>query len=213
MTIAFVPIESWVIQRHLEWETMFLLPDITDSLASSIVSTAMFSQIVSILVGYKVGLHLLKSHGIQSLIRASIVTLSIFFTAIGLFYDTLLYPGTSEEYHRGDTATLAQFLISQRCRDAYITFSLVFGPPFFCLSLYWNSGYKKKEKFTFVLSLYKEVLQTGLMINMVYFIMWGLGAMPLSYGIYRLAVTNGVFFIAHFSYITPLLLCSTQKEE
>ena len=212
MSVLFVPIESWVIQRNFEWEVMFQIPK-SSNLVTHVTSLAILSQMISTVAGYKIGMYILESNGIKSLVKSSIASLSVFFVAIGLFYDTLFYAGSPEEYHRGVTKSFTEFFFTERFKEAYLIFGMVFAPPMYYLSISWNSGHSKVEKLLFIQNLYSIVLQLGFILNVVYIILWILGVLPISYGLNRLIITNCVYLATHFSYITPLLLSSTKERK
>lgn len=51
----------------------------------------------------------------------------------GMFWDTLMYAGTYQEYHDGVPKTFVDFFYTDRFQDAYIIFFCIFGPPFYAL--------------------------------------------------------------------------------
>ena len=211
MAVVFVPIESWIIQRNFDWETMFQVSYSSD-LVPHVISFTILSQVLTTIVAYKIGLYILDVHGLKTLAKSSILSLSVFFTSIGLFHDTLLYAGSLEEYHSGVSKSFFEFFSTKRFEEAYVTFSLVFGPPMFYISISWNSGYTKQEKLSFIWCLFTMVIQLGFLINLVYMLLWISGAVPPSYDLNRLAITNGVYLASHFGYIAPLLLSSTKEK-
>ncbi|KAL5256440.1 hypothetical protein ACHWQZ_G011619 [Mnemiopsis leidyi] len=155
MSTIFVPLETWIVLRNFEWDTIFRVSNQPETV-SVVLAAANLAHVLSAVVGYIISVHILQSHGISALIRSSIGCFTLFFCSIGVFQETLLYAGSSEEYHKGISLTLSDFISSGTFHDSYLIFSLVFGPPFIGLAVVWNSGYTPQDRGNFLTALYVE---------------------------------------------------------
>ena len=207
---VFVPLETWIVLRNFEWETMFRLPP-TPANISHVVTLANLSHVISTVVGYRISMCLLKRYGVKPLIRSSLSCFTLFFVAVGLFQDTLLYAGSRLEYHRGVSSTLSDFLRSSTFTDSYIIFTVVFGTPFLCLAVVWNSGYTSLEHRGFLNSLYVESKKQVVFVNLVLILLWLSGLLPSTFSLFRLGFINLLLIIAYLGLVTPLLFSSTKE--
>ena len=207
---VFVPMENWILHKHTAWETTFLLESLSDS---SIIALASLLHIFSTLTGYWLSVYQLRNYGPDAVIKSCMWAFSIFFSTQGMFYDTLLYSGTYEEFHNGTEKSFESFFSTERFKDAYIIFFLVFGPVFYFLAISWNSGCTKEEKSSFVKKLARQAFFNGLAIGGAYFLICGAGLLPPAFSMWRLIYILGMHTICSILVITPLLLCSTKQSE
>ena len=210
MSSIFVPLETWIVLRNFEWDTMFGVSNHPHSV-SVVLAAANLAHVLSAVVGCVFSVHILQSYGISALIRMSIGSFTLFFCSIGVFQDTLLYAGSSEEYHKGVPSTLFDFISSGTFHDSYLIFSLVFGPPFVGLSIVWNSGYTPQDRHNFISSLYTESWKQILFTNGAMVSLWMVGLLPQSFGLFCMGLINFLVISTHLCVITPLLLSRTKE--
>ena len=207
---VFVPVENWVLHRHAAWETTFIVRNLQDS---TLIALASLLHILMALTGYWLSMHLLRKYGVDAVIKSTMWAFSVFFTSQGLFYDSLMYSGTYDEYHAGVEKTFVSFFYTDRFFDAYIIFFLLYGPVFYYLAISWNSGYSTEERNAFVWKLVNEVILHAAAIFGAYFFVCGAGVLPAKFGLYRLLPMVLMHFVSHGLVVLPLLLSSTKERE
>jgi hypothetical protein len=209
ISTVFVPLETWIPLRNFEWDTLFLIPN-TAEMMSLVIAAANLSHVLSALIGYKISVYLLKSHGISTLMRSSLGSFTLVFGSMVVFKDTLLYVGSSQEYHKGISSTLSDFVASRAFTDSYIIFPLVFGPPFVGLAVLWNNGHTPNDHRSFLIELYAESAKQVTFVNGVLSFLWITGLLPSRFDLFRVGLLNLLLICAHFGLITPLLLSPTK---
>ena len=207
---VFAPVESWVLYRNTAWETSFVLENISDS---SVMALTSLVHIGSALLAYGASMYLLRSHGQGAVIKSAIWTFNLFFLLQGLFYDTLLYSGTYEEFHAAVIKSYWSFFTSSQFFDAYLVFFLFFGPPFYGLAIHLNNGCTESEHAEFIMKLKKEAVKDGLMIIGIYLFLYSVGAFPNKFGLWRLIPMFIMFVIPNTLLILPLYLCNTKEKD
>lgn len=210
MSTIFVPLETWIVLRNFEWDTIFRVSNQPETV-SVVLAAANLAHVLSAVVGYIISVHILQSHGVSALIRSSIGCFTLFFCSIGVFQETLLYAGSSEEYHKGISLTLSDFISSGTFHDSYLIFSLVFGPPFIGLAVVWNSGYTPQDRGNFLTALYVESGKQVLVTNGSLISLWIAGLLPGGFCLSRLGLINFLIISTHLFVITPLLLSRTKE--
>ena len=207
---VFVPVENWILHKHTAWETTFLMENLSQS---SIIALVSLLHIFSTLTGYWLSVYQLRNYGPDSVIKSSMWAFSIFFATQGMFYDTLLYSGSYQEFHAGVEKTFESFFFTERFHDAYIIFFLIFGPVFYYLAISWNSGSTKEESISFIKQLTREAVQNGVILTLGYFLACVLGMLPPKFGLWRMVYILVMHFICHLLVISPLLISSTKQSE
>ena len=205
---VFAPVENWIMLKHTDWETTFILRSAHDT---PVIALASCLHVTLAIFAYGVSMFILNAYGEGAVMKSAMWAFSIFFSAQGMFYDCLMYSGTFDEYHAGVIKSFWSFFLTDRFCDAYIIFSLLYGPPFFAMSIYLNSGCKAAEKRRFIEELTREALLHAGIICGVYIFLYSLGMLPAKFGIWRLVPTLLMHFSFHLAVIAPQFLCSTQE--
>ena len=177
-TIFFTPFENWILIKHTEWETTFL---IEDNSQKSTIGFAALLHIFTLLGGYRFSIFLLRYFGPTALVRASIFSYTVFFSSQGVFCDTLLYSGTYSEYHNGVEMSMMSFFRTERFLDAYVLFFLSFGPPFFYIAYTWHGECSEEERRWFGVMVVKETMLQGGVVCTVYLLLACSGLLPNNY--------------------------------
>ena len=208
----FIPIEIWVLYLHTDWETTFLIDKGSDWLPL-LIALAIFIHLTSAMLAYWLNMHILRKHGYSYVAKLSLFGFGLFFSSQGIFYDTLMYSGSYDDFHTGVQKSFVSFLTTDRFRDAYIMFFVCFGPIFFFIALSWNETCSKDEKKQFSQLLWREALMQGIIFCLVYTIgvfALGAGSMnPCRYTVLRLPVIILMYFVPILILILPfqLLAC------
>ena len=205
---VFVPVENWVLHRHPDWETTFLVKTVSDS---TLIALASLLHILIALSGYWLSMHLLRNYGEDAVIKSTMWAFSIFFCVQGLFHDSFMYSGTYEEYHDGVEKSFLSFFATDRFFDAYIVFFLLYGPPFYYLIVSWNAGYPREERNNFNWKMGREVVLHAAFITGVYVIVWGVGLLPPKFDLSRLLPMYLIHFTSHLLVVLPLYLSPTKE--
>ena len=206
---VFAPVENWIMLKHTDWESTFLIRSTKDS--PFILALASCLHIVCATIAYVSSMYLLRHHGVHIVMKSAMWAFTFFFAAQGMFYDCLMYSGTFDEYHQGIKKSFWSFFFTQRFLDAYLKFSLMYGPPFFFLSINWNGGCTNAEKMSFIRKLTQEAVQHGLIICFVYIFLLDSGMLPARFDAWRLVPTLLMHCTFHFVVIAPQFLCSTTE--
>ena len=210
ITAVFAPVENWVLHRNTDWESSFLLEKISDS---SVIALASLIHILSALLSYSASMYLLRRHGQDAVLKSAIWSFSIFFLFQGLFYDSLMYSGTYDEFHAGIPKSYWSFFYSSRFFDAYIVFFLFYGPPFYGLAIFLNNGCTKAEHEDFLKKLKLEAVKDGSIICSVYVFLYILGILPDKFDLWRLVPMMTMHIIPHSLLLLPLHLCKTKEKD
>ena len=193
-TIFFTPFENWILIKHIEWETTFL---VEDGPGKSVIGFAAVLHIATLLCGYRFSIFMLQWFGPAALVRASIFSYTIFFSSQGVFCDTLLYSGTYAEYHAGVHKDMTSFFFTQRFIDAYVLFFLTFGPPFFYTAYCWHKECSEADRKWFGDLVVKESIVQGCAVCGIYFLLALFGFLPANHSCART-------FIVAFMNFSPL---------
>jgi len=210
IVMVSVPIENWVLLRHLVWEMLFIFEKPSESM---VTAASAFLQASTAVFSYWQNMRLLKQNGTDAVIRSSMITLSLFFAVQGLFYDSLMYSGTRAEYHEGVEKSFVSFFYTDRFKDAYVIYMLLFGPVFYYLAVTWNHGCTQQEKADFIEKLKKEVMVHAAVIYGTYITAFVFGLLPAIFGMERFMVLITAHLLPHALVIAPVYLCTTKEEQ
>ena len=210
MAAVFVPVENWILHQQTGWETTFMFKETSDS---TVIALATLLHILVALFSYWLSMFILHRFGPDMLIKMSMWAFTIFFVAQGMFYETLMYPGTYEEYHSGVPKTFWSFFLSDTFVEVYIVFFAFFGPAFYFVCITWNSGGTKEELRCFIRQLLDEILLHAAVIYGSYFSLCILGLLPKGWDLWRLIPIFVSHFIPHIFLIIPLCFCPTKERE
>jgi hypothetical protein len=210
MAGVFVPVENWILHRHTDWETTFLMKESSDS---TMIAMATLLHIVVTLVGYRLSMYILLQFGADALIRTTMLAFTLFFSTQGMFYESLMYPGTYDEFHGGVTRSFWSFFVSQTFVDSYIVFFVFFGPAFYYLCITWNNGCTSEELRCFVRQLAEEITLHGAIIIGGYCALLSLDLLPAGWGLWRLIPISLTHFVPHILLILPFYLCATKERK
>ena len=201
----FIPFESWILFSHTEWETTFFL-DKGSNLLPIVATLAVFMHVTVALLTYWLNMQLLRKYGPLIVVKLSILGFGLFFSTQGMFYDTLMYSGTYDEFHSGVTKSFLSFFLTERFRDAYILFFVCFGPVFFAVALSFNEVCSHDEKKQFVQILWREVAVQGTFICLVYVLIGLSGVASHNFSLYRLPAVIFMYFVPNSTLILPFHL-------
>ena len=208
MAAVFVPVENWILHKHTDWETTFMIRESSDS---TLIALATLLHILVALASYRLSIYILHTFGDVILTKMSMWAFTIFFSSQGMFYDSLMYPGSYDEYHSGVRKSFWSFFLSDTFRDTYIVFFIYFGPVFYYLCISWNSGGTKEELCSFIKLLTDEVKLHVILISAFYLAFYILGWLPTGWGLWRLVFTAVSHVVPHVLLISPLRFCPTKE--
>lgn len=202
IVVFFIPIESWVLYCHTDWETTFILEKDSSHFPLCAGFAVMLHLSVAIFA-YWLSIHVLTRYGSATVVRLSFLGFGLFFSSQGMFYDTLMYSGSFEEFHNGEEKSFLSFFLTGRFRDAYVLFFICFGSPFYCIILTLNQASTQIEKVNFIKILWNEIALQGSCFCAIYAIICSVGVLSDRYTLLRLPVVAIMYFIPHATLLLP----------
>ena len=212
MLLFFIPVESWILYSHTDWETTFLLDKGSDLLPRFAI-LASFLHLAVAVFAYWLNMRLLRKYDSSIVVKLSLFGFGVFFASQGMFYDTLMYSGSYEEFHDGVHKSFLSFFMTERFRDAYIMFFVCFGPIFFYIALSWHQVCTPDERKEFIKLLWSEVLVQGTFLCFVYVLISIFGLVSERFTLSRLPIVAVMFFVPICTLILPFHIFHGRETE